>query len=151
MEYLLMATSVAIALAGIALAYHFYIRDPEAPKRLAERFRLAYTTLLNKYYVDELYGVVFVRQCLWWARTCWKVDEKAVDGMVNGSGWITVLGSRLSGLFDITWVDGAVDGIGQIIQGGAKNFRILQTGYVQNYALAMLVAVFAMVSIYLFL
>jgi NADH-quinone oxidoreductase subunit L len=149
LEYLLMATSVAVALGGIGLAYHFYIRDPEAPRRLAQRLRGLYQMVFNKYYVDELYDFLFVRHTLWWARSSWWFDEKGVDGMVNGSGWTTVLGSRLSGLFDVTWVDGAVDGIGQIIQSGARNFRIVQTGLVQNYALAMLMAVFAMVSLYL--
>ena len=46
----------------------------------------AYTTLLNKYYVDELYAAVVVRPLLWLSTNVfWKaVDVTGIDGTVNG-------------------------------------------------------------------
>ena len=57
---MMMVVSTAIAIAGIYLAYQMYIKKPEIPKKLAERFHLIYKLLLNKYYVDEIYDALFV-------------------------------------------------------------------------------------------
>src|SRR5208282_369675 len=47
---------VIIALAGLLLAWWFYIKSPQIPKKLADSLRAPYTLLLHKYYVDELYN-----------------------------------------------------------------------------------------------
>src|SRR5262249_2293774 len=52
---------VIVGLLGILLAWWFYIRNPELPKKLANSMRGLYTLVLNKYYVDELYLAVIVR------------------------------------------------------------------------------------------
>ncbi|MFH0931544.1 MAG: NADH-quinone oxidoreductase subunit L, partial [Candidatus Zixiibacteriota bacterium] len=84
-EYLVMAVSVAVALLGIFFAYRFYIKTPELPKRLAERFRFPYKVLLNKYYVDELYFKIIVNPLLKFATFLWQFfDIKIIDGMANG-------------------------------------------------------------------
>ena len=83
-------------------------------------------------------------------RGLWAFDRKVVDGAVNGSGWVTLVSSWLSGLTDRTVVDGLVNLIGRICEEGSFSFRRLQTGLVQNYALLMLFGIFAFVSIYLF-
>jgi NADH-quinone oxidoreductase subunit L len=56
----LMLVATVIALAGWGLAYYFYILQPRVPDLLAARVPGLYTTLLNKYYVDELYDALFV-------------------------------------------------------------------------------------------
>jgi NADH-quinone oxidoreductase subunit L len=45
-----------------------------------------YTTLLNKYYVDELYAAAIVRPLIWISTNVfWKtVDVGVIDGAVNG-------------------------------------------------------------------
>jgi len=45
-----------------------------------------YTLLLNKYYVDEIYAILFVRPFLWIStNVLWHVvDERVIDGTVNG-------------------------------------------------------------------
>jgi NADH-quinone oxidoreductase subunit L len=55
----------------------------------------AYRTLLNKYYVDELYDVVIVKPLVWIStNVLWKVvDVEAIDGTVNGiAGGTTAIG-----------------------------------------------------------
>jgi NADH-quinone oxidoreductase subunit L len=77
---------VVLAIIGLLVAWWFYIRRPEAPKKLAERVHGLYTLLLNKYYVDEIYAILFVRPFLWIStNVLWHVvDERVIDGTVNG-------------------------------------------------------------------
>ncbi|MCF6157002.1 MAG: NADH-quinone oxidoreductase subunit L [wastewater metagenome] len=112
--YLMMVVSTAIALTGIFIAYQMYIKKPELPKKLAERFRFIYRVLLNKYYVDEIYTALFVNPTRKIAVFFWKcVDIQIIDGSVNGI-------ARSIGWF-------------------SSNLRYLQTGYVRNYAFYIVV------------
>jgi NADH:ubiquinone oxidoreductase subunit 5 (subunit L)/multisubunit Na+/H+ antiporter MnhA subunit len=82
-------------------------------------------------------------------RGLWTFDRRVVDGAVNGSGWLTLFSSWLSGLTDKSVVDGAVNFVGWFMQESSYGFRRFQTGLVQNYAMLMLFGVFAFVTIYL--
>ncbi|MBI4462416.1 MAG: NADH-quinone oxidoreductase subunit L [Acidobacteria bacterium] len=83
----LMGLAVVLALAGLAVAYAFYIRNPELANQLAEIFRKPYQVLVNKYYVDELYNAAVVQPLYWLSeRVFWQVvDVGVVDGAVNGT------------------------------------------------------------------
>jgi NADH-quinone oxidoreductase subunit L len=146
----LMGFSLVVAIVGISIAYRFYVTRPEISQQMAERFAGAHRTLLNKYYVDELYNATVVSGTMASARGLWTVDRNVVDGAVNGTGWLTVVSSFLSGLTDRNVVDGLVNLVGWIVQESSLAFRRLQTGLVQNYALLMLFGLFAFVSVYLF-
>jgi NADH-quinone oxidoreductase subunit L len=146
----LMLFSVAIAAGGIFLARTFYQTSPEISERLAEQYAGAHRTLSNKYYVDELYNSTVISGTMASGRGLWAFDRNVVDGVVNGSSWLTLFGSWMSGLTDRTLVDGAVNFVGRFLQESSYWFRRVQTGLVQNYALLMLFGVFAFVSIYLF-
>jgi NADH-quinone oxidoreductase subunit L len=149
-EYALMAFSVAVAAAGILLARRFYVQDPSIADRLARRWAGAHRVLFNKYYVDEAYDATVIKGTLASARGLWSVDRGVVDGAVNGTGTLTVITSWLSGLTDRSVVDGLVNAVGRLMQEASFSFRRLQTGLVQNYALFMLLGVFAFVTVYLF-
>ena len=56
-----MSLSVAIAFAGIGVAYLFYFVSPGLPVFLAWKAQRLYQLVLNKYYVDELYEALFVQ------------------------------------------------------------------------------------------
>jgi NADH-quinone oxidoreductase subunit L len=77
---------VLIALAGLLIAWWFYIKSPQTPKKLAESLRGPYTLVLHKYYVDELYNAVIIQPLLWIStNVLWHVvDEGVIDGTVNG-------------------------------------------------------------------
>lgn len=111
-EYLLMALSIAVALAGILVAIVMYQRDPSLPRRFANRLKITYKVLLNKYYVDEIY------------------DATVVQPLIRFS-------DVLSDLFDMKGVDGLVNGVGWVVAATGKGVRRIQTGFVQNYALFM--------------
>jgi len=79
---------VIIALLGLLIAWWFYIKSPETPRKLAQSVRGLYTLVLHKYYIDELYNAVIVQPLLWIStNVLWRViDEGAIDGTVNGIG-----------------------------------------------------------------
>jgi NADH-quinone oxidoreductase subunit L len=145
----LMVFSVLIAVVGILLARKFYITNPEIPERLAQRWAVAHRTLLNKYYVDELYNGTVVSGTMAGGRALWTFDRNVVDGAVNASGRLTIVGSWLAGLTDRYVVDGAVNLIGRTIEESSFWFRRVQTGLVQNYAMLMVFGVFVFVGVYL--
>jgi NADH-quinone oxidoreductase subunit L len=146
----LMVFSVLIAALGIGLAQRFYVTRPEISARLATQFAGPHRLLLNKYYVDELYNATVISGTFASGRGLWTFDRRVVDGTVNGTGWLTVIGAWFSGLTDRAVVDGLVNLVGRIVQESSHFFRRVQTGLVQNYALLMLFGIFAFISIYLF-
>jgi NADH-quinone oxidoreductase subunit L len=77
---------VSAALIGLGVAYWLYLKRPGKADDLAKSMKPAYTTLLNKYYVDELYAAVVVKPLLWISTVVlWKgVDVAGIDGAVNG-------------------------------------------------------------------
>jgi NADH-quinone oxidoreductase subunit L len=77
---------VILALVGLLLAWWFYIKSPETPKKLADSLRAPYTVLRQKYYVDEIYNAAIIRPLLWIStNVLWHVvDETVIDGTVNG-------------------------------------------------------------------
>ena len=122
-EWLLMAASVAVAAAGIFLAWKWYAKEGGAiPRRIASSFPAAYALVADKFRVDELYDAVFVRPFTVLARLCWKViDVLIIDGILNAGAFLVELAGDL--------------------------LRFLQTGNVRNYALTFLLGVVALMLI----
>jgi len=85
-ELVLAAIAAGAALIGFLAALWFYIRRPDKPAQLAKSWKRTYTTVLNKYYVDELYAATIVKPLLWIStNVLWKAaDVAAIDGTVNG-------------------------------------------------------------------
>jgi NADH-quinone oxidoreductase subunit L len=86
LELVFAGVSVGAALIGLAVAYWLYLKKPGKADGLAHSLKPAYTTLLNKYYVDELYAAVVVKPLLWISTVVlWKTaDVAGIDGAVNG-------------------------------------------------------------------
>jgi NADH-quinone oxidoreductase subunit L len=86
LELILAGVAVGAALIGLAVAYWLYLKRPGKADGLAHSLKPVYTTLLNKYYVDELYAAVVVRPLLWIStNVLWKAaDVAGIDGAVNG-------------------------------------------------------------------
>jgi NADH-quinone oxidoreductase subunit L len=87
LEPLLMAVSITLAGLGWLLAYLLYSRRPQLPARIADSLGALYRAVVNKYYVDELYAVLFIKplvdgstEILWHG-----VDQGAIDATVNNS------------------------------------------------------------------
>jgi len=86
-EYLLMGVSVAVAALGWLLAHTLYSSRPQLPARIADSLGRLYKAVANKYYVDELYAVLFVNPLVDGSTTIlWKgVDQGVIDATVNES------------------------------------------------------------------
>ncbi|MDA1192954.1 MAG: NADH-quinone oxidoreductase subunit L [Candidatus Poribacteria bacterium] len=105
-----MGVSILLALAGMALGFVMYRKRT---REELNRTGAIITLLRRKWYVDELYDLVFVQPIHWISRTVlWRlVDKWVIDGAVNVTGAAAYVG-------------------------GAK-LRWLQTGVVQTYAVVI--------------
>jgi NADH-quinone oxidoreductase subunit L len=153
----LMALSVAIAAIGIVVATRFYGGSFAIPDRLAAAFPAVYKTLLNKYWVDELYAAVFVRGlALGGGQALYANDRYVVDGGdgevraglgVNGVAWgVRDVVAKASNLWDRWVVDGAVNLTAFLLDSLSYAFRAVQDGLVQHYALSMLIGLFLLIA-----
>jgi NADH-quinone oxidoreductase subunit L len=81
---------VVVGILGLLVAWYFYIKRPDIPKKMAQSAHALYLLLLNKYYVDEIYAALIVRPLLWISTNVfWHVvDEGAIDGVVNGTATV---------------------------------------------------------------
>ena len=107
---------------GLAMAYWFYIVNPALPRKWAEAQRPLYLFLLNKWYFDEIYDVIFVRPARVIGRFFWKRgDGDVIDGSINGvaMGVIPML-TRFAGR--------------------------AQSGYIFTYAFAMVIGIVVLVT-----
>ncbi|MCY4260489.1 MAG: NADH-quinone oxidoreductase subunit L [Rhodobacteraceae bacterium] len=78
------ASPFAAMLVGLAIAWLFYIHRPDLPHRLARVHRPLYILLLNKWYFDELYEVILVRPAKWLGRRLWLTgDGRIIDGTLH--------------------------------------------------------------------
>jgi NADH-quinone oxidoreductase subunit L len=123
LELFMMGVSVIIALTGIGIAYLFYVKNPSLPKRTAEKWKGLYKLVFNKYYVDELYEILFIKSLKNLGTGLWRgFDDFVIDGTINGIAYL------------IGWVSAAL--------------RKMQTGLVQNYAFSMVVGGIILVAYY---
>ena len=110
-----------LAIAGIVTAWFCYVIRPAIPAMLANKFSWLYYILIKKYGFDDFNQIVFVRGTRALAQLLYNYGDQRLidDGLVNGSG-------RL-----IQWI--------------SATLKRLQTGYIYNYALAMIIGVLALV------
>ena len=133
LEWSLMVFSIVIAMFGLWLARRFYITHPSIPERLMTRYKQIHTTLFNKYWVDEIYDLLFVNRTKDLGNQLAKFDNSVVDGAVNGSAWLTRLTASVSDFLDYWIVDFAVRR-SDLIYYLSFPIRRIQTGVIQTYA-----------------
>ena len=107
---------------GLITAIIFYLIYPNIPKFLSNKFNPLYKFLLNKWYFDELYELIFVRN-------------------------ISRIGNFLSNFGDKRVIDGlGPDGISLRVMDIAKQVSRIQTGYIYHYAFAMLIGLMLFIT-----
>ena len=142
---LLMAAATIIALLGWTIAHYLYLVSVDASDRLARRFSVVYTTLLNKYYVDEAYDLLFVEPTKQLGRLWDWFDQTVIDGLVRGIGRFAESGAATS-----TWIEkyviyGFLNVIGYANHLAARSWRRLQSGMVHHYAAIIVAGLFLLV------
>lgn len=111
---------------GFLVSYLFYIRRPYLPVELAKTQPMLYQFLLNKWYFDELYDIIFVRPAKWIGYQLWK----------KGDGFI---------------IDGlGPDGVSARVLDLTRQVVKIQTGYLYHYAFAMLIGAAGLITWFMF-
>jgi NADH-quinone oxidoreductase subunit L len=158
-EWMFMVLSLTAAGAGWWLASKAYRKaDKGYTEPIQAMAPPVYTTLLNKYYVDEAYDTVFTgRRKVGDIRlgvlglgdaSSW-VDSNIIDGTVNGAGWITRFSGTLSSWWDKWIIDGiGVNGPAVVARLLSYPMRMLEWGLVQWYALVMVAGLVGFVIYY---
>ncbi|MBE0712208.1 MAG: NADH-quinone oxidoreductase subunit L, partial [Candidatus Aminicenantes bacterium] len=147
-EVLLMIVSAGASLAAIYAAYVIYVnRRGEPARRFADKFRTLYRTVSRKYYVDEAIRKVVVGGVFALGRAADWIDRHIIDGLVDGAAGLARRVSRLAIFFDEGVVDGAVNGVGRVHLAASALLRRLQTGYIYNYALAVVLGVALVITL----
>ena len=122
--FLLLTPTLVIL--SIPLAYYLFLKNRNLPERLASINKPLYQFLLNKWYFDELYDLLFLRSAFRFGHALWKKGDGAViDGL--GPDGISSMVRRLSG---------------QAVR--------LQSGFLYHYAFAMMIGLIAFASWYIF-
>ncbi len=148
-EWLFILISLVVAAGGILMGFLFYVWRPQLSDIWAARLRPLYQASYHKYWVDEFYGWAVTRRVMDAARAVYAFDSKVVDGLVNGSAWVTRMWSRFTGFLDQFFVDGLVNAIAAfIIRLMSPLFRAAQTGLTQNYALVMVLGLLVAVGLF---
>ena len=125
LNYPLAALAVAVGLIGIGLAWLFYKKENTLPEKWADAMGKAYIWAYDKFYIDEIYlfitrKVLFKRV----AEPAAKFDRKVVDGTMVGIG------------------DGTV--------GTSRNIKGIQSGKVQDYAMAFVAGILVLVVVFIY-
>ena len=120
-EWLLMASSVILVLVMIYFARYFYNKRLEAATSLREKLSGIHKLLLNKYYVDEIYGAIVVRPVIYGSLFLWKI-------------------------FDVVIIDGFINGLASIYRDISNTLKYIQSGRLRNYATIFMLGVVIMVG-----
>jgi len=124
-EVLLMVVSVVLVLVAIFAARYYYLKNTQAATSLSEKLSGVHQLLLNKYYVDEIYGAVIVRPVVYGSIFLWKV-------------------------VDVVIIDGFANGMATIIRDISELLKNIQTGQVRKYATIFVVGVVILIAYFTF-
>jgi NADH-quinone oxidoreductase subunit L len=108
----------------VALSWFLYIKRPDLPGVIAQKFSAIYNLLAAKFYFDEINQFLFGRGSVGLGKALWRVGDVAIiDGLaVNGSARV------------VGWMSGIV--------------RRVQSGYLYHYAFAMIIGLSALIAWY---
>jgi NADH-quinone oxidoreductase subunit L len=135
MEWLFQGLGVAAATVGFVAARAVYKdnKNEKALLAMIERWKGVWTTVYNKYYVDEAYQWLVVGPSVAFGRMLSWFDGRILDGLVNLVGVITRFVANFDGAIDRYLVDGAVNAVASLTQGAGRSLRLVQTGRIQTY------------------
>lgn len=134
------AASFIVALLGLAVGFWIYARRPlekGQPDPLVQPLGPLYGFLHNKWYWDELYAVIFIRPAVFFSEVIiyeW-VDKGLIDGTLNLIGRSVYAGANYFKRFEERVISDGVDAIKDGVLWVAREFRTIQTGKIQEYAL----------------
>ncbi|MEK2689399.1 NADH-quinone oxidoreductase subunit L [Bdellovibrio sp. GT3] len=120
-EWVLMGTSVSLAAISSIIAYQFYVKSPETPKKIAESIKPVYNLVYNKYFVDEAYFGGIINPLINLSKNTWYY-------------------------VDVNFIDKCTYWAGDLVKGMGSLARSLQTGNMQQYAMYIGIGVVVVLS-----
>jgi NADH-quinone oxidoreductase subunit L len=147
-HYPAMILSLIMAGAGIFFAFMFYHWNRVNVSEIVEKYKKLYSWSLNKWYFDEFYDKTFVAGTLALSRFLGKFDLKIIDGIVDGSAYITKGFSFFIGKFDNVVIDGLVNFFAYLSGFIGLVFRRFQTGRVQTYLVFVIVSLVILLFVF---
>ena len=119
-------SATIVMLLGFTIAWYGYIRNTQFPAMVVEQLGPVYRFVYRKWMFDELYHYLFVVPAFWLGKVLWKRgDEGTIDRFgPNGAAWL--------------------------VAGGASYARKIQSGYLNSYALVMLLGLVGAITWVLF-
>jgi NADH-quinone oxidoreductase subunit L len=114
------------ALSGVVVAWFLWLKRPEIPDMLENKFKWIHTLLIEKYYADHLYVKIIAPFGRWFGNKLWQWgDVRIIDGaLVNGSAKM----------------------VGYI----SSKVRNIQTGYLYSYAFTMIVGLVVLIAVFVY-
>ena len=106
---------------GLFFSWIFYSRRVDLPGKFSGAFKPLHTLFFRKWFFDEIYNAVFVRNAICAGHVFWKTDKNVVDGL-------------------------GPDGVAARSLDVGRGLKKLQTGYVFHYAFVMIIGVISFVS-----
>ncbi len=115
-------SAFVVMLLGLFGAWLAYIKDTSIPGKFVDQFRYVHRFVFNKWYFDELYNFLFVRPAFWLGRKFWIIGDQGIIDRFgpNGAAWV--------------------------VQKGTVAAKKIQSGYLNSYALVMILGVVAAVT-----
>jgi NADH-quinone oxidoreductase subunit L len=114
-----------VGVAGIAIAYFIWVKDPQIAVTVRQRLAPLHKLFVNKWYFDELIGLLIVRPMQWFGNWAQQTFERVV---VNGL---------------------LVGGTTGVVRAGSSAVRAAQTGFLRYYAALIIVGIVAMTFYFL--
>ena len=136
-------TAFLTAFAGVLLAAVMYLKPLISPAAVAHAARPIYTFLVHRWYVDELYNVLFVLPALGLARFISAVDTQVIDRFINSLAWTARQIASVDAWFDRVVVDGIVNVAGSVTWRAGLELKRVQTGRLRQYVMFIVVGTVA--------
>jgi len=119
--WFLILTPILVIL-SIPIAYYLFVKNKNLPEQIANVNKPLYQFLINKWYFDELYNVLFIKSSKRVGLFLWKIfDVKIIDGF-------------------------GPDGISSLIKRCSLKANKFQSGYIYQYAFIMLLGFSALLT-----
>ena len=146
--------SIGVSLGGLGLGWLVYRSIPaKGVDPVAKWLGPIYSLLANKYFVDELYDLIFIRPSIWISEkfTYLFIDRGLIDGLLHSVARLALMiGGFFRNYIDKPIVNGFGDFVGISTQRAGQHFRKLHTGRIQQYMLMALVLACGGLFYYLF-
>jgi NADH-quinone oxidoreductase subunit L len=127
MTHGIMTAPFWLAVGGVFFAWYCYCRNTEMPGKIVNATGPVYRILVNKYGFDDFYQAVFARGTVVFGKVLYqKVDAGLIDGTI-------------------------VNGTANTVAAFAAILRQIQTGYTYHYAFAMIIGLFALITVFVWI